>query len=389
MKNHTESQNITLHDITRGHEGGSPPPDSPRASCSQRLSLDNQQRAKLIAAEPLRSLRCNWLDIEKWWVPPLPARQALQSKLGARYQCINLPTIPLVGLDWNLASLTIISVGLILLITSWRKQNRTNSFRAMAIAVEQILENSDNSEAIQGVEEEFSLVRKTLEKISQSQDALVPQESLEELLFIYNLYLAIVIEANLVKRYQSLNRLEEILETFKNKYRDFTPEEALNGISHIQIWVKSNIALMRGKTLFIVASQEETEEKQLETFYNGCISLLDIAENYLNFFTEKGRDLIKTMAEILINYQPFNYYASQRPFGELTSTAVGIINAAKAILWEINEYEKKHPLNKRVSWEEEEAFLDMLIEDMEANQNVDAPIEEIEAFNKALGKFIE
>jgi flagellin-specific chaperone FliS len=366
-----------------------PPPDSPRASCSQRLSLDNQQRAKLIAAEPLRSLRCNWLDIEKWWVPPLPARQALQSKLGARYQCINLPTIPLVGLDWNLASLTIISVGLILLITSWKKQNRTNSFRAMAIAVEQILENSDNSEAIQGVEEEFSLVRKTLEKISQSQDALVPQESLEELLFIYNLYLAIVIEANLVKRYQSLNRLEEILETFKNKYRDFTPEEALNGISHIQIWVKSNIALMRGKTLFIVASQEETEEKQLETFYNGCISLLDIAENYLNFFTEKGRDLIKTMAEILINYQPFNYYASQRPFGELTSTAVGIINAAKAILWEINEYEKKHPLNKRVSWEEEEAFLDMLIEDMEANQNVDAPIEEIEAFNKALGKFIE
>jgi hypothetical protein len=42
-----------------------------------------------------------------------------------------------------------------------------------------------------------------------------------------------------------------------------------------------------------------------------------------------------------------------------------------------------------VSWEEEEAFLDMLIEDMEANRNVDAPIEEIEAFNKALEKFIE
>ncbi len=389
MKNNTESQSITFHSITRAHEGGFPPPDSPRASCSQRLSLHNQQWAELITAEPLRSLRCNWLDIEKWWVPPLPARQALQSKLGARYECISLLTIPLVGLDWNLASLTIISIGLILLMASWRKQNRTNPFRAMAIAVEQILENSDNSEAIQGVEEDFSLVRQTLEKISQSQDALVPQESLEELLFIYNLYLAILIEANLVKRYQSLNRLEEILEAFKDKYRDFTPEEALNGINHIQIWVKSNIALMRGKTLFIVASQEETEEKQLETFYNGCISLLDIAENYLDFFTEKGRDLIKTMAELLINYQPFNYYASQRPFGELTSTAVGIINAAKAILWEINEHEKKYPPNKMVSWEEEEAFLDMLIEDMEANRNVDAPIEEIEAFNKALEKFIE
>ncbi len=302
-------------------------------------------------------------------------------------QCISLITLPFIGLDWNLIGLTVTSIGLSLLIVSWRKQNRINQLKAMAIAIDQIFIDSNETEEIQGVEEEFFYIRQTLEKISQSQNAPAPQEGLEELLTIYNLYIEILQETtNLRKKYQNLEKLEENLETFKNKHREFAPKEALNGISYIQRWVKSNMALLRGKTLFIVASQEKEEEKQLETFYNGCIHLLDIAENYLDFFTAKGRQLTKTMAEALISYKPFSNYASQRPPGEFTSIAIGIRNAAKAILWEVDNYEKTYSEITSVPWKEEEEFMNMLIEDMKNNQNIDAPIEEIEAFDRVLKK---
>jgi hypothetical protein len=78
MKNNTESQNITFHDITRGREGSFPPPDSPRASCSQRLSLHPKQKTGISVAEPLRSLRCNWLCIYLVTPPAVLSQSAEQ-----------------------------------------------------------------------------------------------------------------------------------------------------------------------------------------------------------------------------------------------------------------------------------------------------------------------
>jgi hypothetical protein len=76
-------------------------------------------------------------------------------------------------------------------------------------------------------------------------------------------------------------------------------------------------------------------------FYAGLINLLDIAENYLSFFTQRGRELAKDLAQTLISYKTFEDYAKKRPADEITSQAIGIRNAAKAILWEIDRHDRK------------------------------------------------
>lgn len=239
----------------------------------------------------------------------------------------------------------------------------------MATNVRQIIENINYNEEIKGVKTDFSHIRQILEKAFQSKNALVPEESFIELEFIYNIYLSILTESNPSNKQNYLKELEKNLEIFKIKYKEFAPKEAISKIENIQTWVKVTTALLTTKTYFIVGSYLENEKKQLEAFYQGCISLLDIAESYLSFFTEKGREITKTLAEILINYQPFNDYAKERPPGEFTSTAIGIRNAARAILWEVDRYERKHPESTSLSWEEEEAFIDMLIEDVQEARN--------------------
>jgi hypothetical protein len=75
--------------------------------------------------------------------------------------------------------------------------------------------------------------------------------------------------------------------------------------------------------------------------YAGLIRSLDIAENYLNFFTERGRESARALAETVINYKTFEDYAKKRPEDKLASQARGIRDVAKLILWEIDRYEKK------------------------------------------------
>jgi len=211
----------------------------------------------------------------------------------------------------------------------------------MALAAKQIIENSNDTEEIKGVGEQFAAIKQSLEKAFQSQDALAPEEGLRELLSIYDLYLHIESESNPSERSKSLEELERSVEAFKTKYKEFAPKEAVDGIETVQNWVKISRSMMDAKIYTLAASVEENEVKQLGLFYTGLINLLDIAENYLSFFTEKGRKLAKALAETVISYKTFEDYAKKRPADEITSQAIGIRNAAKAILWEIDRHENK------------------------------------------------
>ncbi|MEG4802094.1 hypothetical protein QUB63_20160 [Microcoleus sp. ARI1-B5] len=211
----------------------------------------------------------------------------------------------------------------------------------MTLATKQIIENSNYTEEIKGVGEQFAAIQQSLEKAFQSQDALAPQEALRELLSIYDLYLHIESESNPSERLKSLEELERSVEVFKTKYKDFAPKEAVDGIENVQLWAKISRTMMFAKSYTLAASVEDNEIKQLRFFYTGLINLLDIAENYLSFFTERGRELAKAIAQAFISYKTFEDYAKKRPADEITSQALGIRNAAKAILWEIDRHDRK------------------------------------------------
>jgi len=211
----------------------------------------------------------------------------------------------------------------------------------MTLATKQIIENSNYTEEIKGVGEQFAAIQQSLEKAFQSQDAVAPEEALRELLSIYDLYLHIESESNPSERLKSLEELERSVEVFKTKYKDFAPKEAVDGIENVQLWAKISRTMMFAKSYTLAASVEDNEIKQLGFFYTGLINLLDIAENYLSFFTERGRELAKAIAQAFISYKTFEDYAKKRPADEITSQALGIRNAAKAILWEIDRHDRK------------------------------------------------
>ncbi|MBE9187108.1 hypothetical protein IQ270_21225 [Microcoleus sp. LEGE 07076] len=213
----------------------------------------------------------------------------------------------------------------------------------MTLATKQIIENSNDTEAIKGVGEQFAAIQQSLEKAFQSQDALAPEEALTDLLSIYNLYLYIEIESetNRVQRFKSLEEIELRAEAFKTKYKDFAPKEAVDGIENVQLWAKISRKMISSKVCTLAASVEDNEVKQLGLFYTGLINLLDIAENYLSFFTQRGRELAKAIAQAFISYKTFEDYAKKRPADEITSGAISIRNAAKAILWEIDRHDRK------------------------------------------------
>jgi hypothetical protein len=211
-------------------------------------------------------------------------------------------------------------------------------FKAMTLAAKQIIEQSNDTEVIKGVGEQFAAIKQSLEKAFKSQDALAPEDALTELLSIYNLYLHIESESNPSEKFKSLEELERSVEAFKTKYKDFAPKEAVDGIENVQLWAKISRTMMSAQVYTLAASVEDNEVKQLGLFYTGVINLLDIAENYLSFFTERGRELAKDLAQTFISYKTFEDYAKKRPADEITSQAIGIRNAAKAILWEIDRH---------------------------------------------------
>jgi hypothetical protein len=212
----------------------------------------------------------------------------------------------------------------------------------MTLATKQIIQNSNYTEEIKGVGEQFAAIQQFLEKAFPSQDALAPEEGLRELLSIYELYLHMESESNSGETLKSLEELESSVEAFKTKYKQFAPNEAFVGLETVQIWAKISRTLMSAKLSFtLAASVEDNKVKQLGLFYAGVITLLDIAENYLSFFTKRGRELAKDIAQTLISYKTFEDYAKKRPADEITSQAIGIRNAAKAILWEIDRHERQ------------------------------------------------
>ncbi|MCU0546457.1 MAG: hypothetical protein MUE44_30545 [Oscillatoriaceae cyanobacterium Prado104] len=217
----------------------------------------------------------------------------------------------------------------------------------MTLAIKQIIETSDRSEEIKGIAEKFPAIQQSLEKAFQSQDALAPEEALKDLLSIYDLYLYIESESNPSERLlKSLEELECSAEEFKTKYKDFAPKEAVDDIENVQVWAKISRTMMSVKVYALAASVENNELNQLRLFYRGLIDLLDIAENYLSFFTERGRELAKALAQTAISDKTVENYAKKRPVDEITSQAIGIRTAAKAILWEINRHENQDLLDK-------------------------------------------
>jgi hypothetical protein len=214
-------------------------------------------------------------------------------------------------------------------------------FKAMTLATKQIIDQSNDTEEIKGVGEQFAAIQQSLEKAFQSQDALAPEEGIRELLSIYDLYLHIESESNHSERFKSLEELELRVEAFKTKYKDFAPKEAVDSIENVQLWAQISRKMISAKVYMLAVYVEDNEVKQLRLLYAGFIDLLDIAENYLSFFTERGREVAKAIAQTAISYKTLEDYAKKRPADEITSIAIGIRNAAKAILWEIDRHDRK------------------------------------------------
>jgi len=213
----------------------------------------------------------------------------------------------------------------------------------MAINLQQIVENINDNEEIQEVKETFSRIEQILNKMFHSPNASFPEEAIREFFSVYDLYLRILEENDLQKKCKILQELEQNLEIYKNKYKEFANQEAIDVIEQIQIWGRNTTVWLTSKIYFhlgYLEIEKNNNEKGLTLIYNGCLFLLDIVENYYNYFTKNGHKIIREIAKNLISDQPFIDDAKKQPGGEVASTTIAIRNAAKAILWEVDRHEK-------------------------------------------------
>lgn len=202
----------------------------------------------------------------------------------------------------------------------------------MAINLHQIIQNSDDNEQILRIKETFSQI----EQIVNTSNASLSEK--DEFLSVFEDICDLIRGKNdLQKKCEFLQALEENLEILK----EFANQENIDSIEQIQNLAKIETKWLESKLYFYSASLAiENNEKELTIIYKGCICFLDIVENYYNYFTKNKQKIIREIAQNIISYQLFIDYAKERPGGELTSTAIAIINAAKAILWEVDRHEK-------------------------------------------------
>lgn len=211
----------------------------------------------------------------------------------------------------------------------------------MTIPIKNIFEDTNKTTEIKGIRKDFSELRQNLKQMFDSPDAPIPREEADEdFLSIYDLYLRIESSETPLEKFNSLEKLEGLLEAFKLKYQEFISDEFVEGLEDIKLWTRISKGLIQATSYAMAASFEENETKQLGLLYSGIILYQEIIENYLVFFTETGIQIAKSQAEKAINFQPLNNYASKKPFDEIVNYAKGIRNAAKSILWEVERHEK-------------------------------------------------
>jgi hypothetical protein len=253
-----------------------------------------------------------------------------------------------VNLSWEIVGLLLTGIGITAFyINSKTKQNLDNSdnqLKTMLLAAQDILKQSDDNKEIKNIGNQVEKIKQNLESALESGNASLPRESFTDFLKGYELYIKAQSTSNLKERFQSLEALQSLLETFRNKYKDFILSDLDGYLMQLEAWTKISLNILMAKGLILNASFETDETKQLYNFYFGILQYLDIVENYLSFFTERGHNLARQVAQEIINHKPFENLASKKikDIDEKANIAISLRNAAKAILWEIETYKKSN-----------------------------------------------
>ncbi len=190
---------------------------------------------------------------------------------------------------------------------------------------------------------ELSLIKHTLEKLFESDEAQIPKEELSNDLFKIVDVLERIIEtkSTLEKFKIYYNEYQPILSDFKVKYSDFLATdkfiffEATEKI--MDVWRELFIAL----DVISSAHEEEDKERQYESLYTGIAKLSELLEQYILYFPQDLIDAVKNIALAFLKdpkLKPDLTNQNQSVF----SCLIGLKNTAKAVLWEIAENRTKN-----------------------------------------------
>lgn len=192
----------------------------------------------------------------------------------------------------------------------------------------------------------MSFIQADLERLFTSNQSLsFPKEYQNDYLRITEV-IEKIRESNTSSQAENIYSLEyqPITREFQAKYREFLSSDSLNKMAYYDKYLQGFIELIQVQKLLLDALLEETNKsRQYDRVCIGLTLLSQITEEYLGYFPDNSLESFKMIANAFLNdpsLQPENT-------SQFKQVLISLKNTARAILWQIQEYENQEtkPLN--------------------------------------------
>jgi hypothetical protein len=189
-------------------------------------------------------------------------------------------------------------------------------------------------------------------------------------------------------RAEKLEEASHFISNIANKGKKHISEETYTQLKVSARLSKNFAAYFRGMAELIKAGNLQIEGesiKQLAFFEAGFRFLSEGVDDYWKILDLKRRNVIRNIVEEIVKSIPnLKDYKYQKDGGEeLDNHIEAIEKSAEFLLWKVQKLDKDNE-KSTLTWDEEESFIDLLIETVKASENPDYTSDEIEAFERVM-----
>lgn len=189
-------------------------------------------------------------------------------------------------------------------------------------------------------------------------------------------------------RAEKLEESSQLISDIANKGKKHISEKTYKQFKISARLSKNFAAYFRGMAELIKAGNLEIEGeslKQLAFFEAGFRFLSEGVDDYWKILDLKRRNVIRNIVEKIVKSIPdLNNYKYQKDGEEkLDDYIESIEKYAEFLLWKLQKIDKDNE-ESNLTWDEEESFIDLLIQTVKSADNPEYTSEEIEAFERVM-----
>jgi hypothetical protein len=189
-------------------------------------------------------------------------------------------------------------------------------------------------------------------------------------------------------RAEKLEKSSQLISDIANKGKKHISEETYKQLKISARLSKNFAAYFRGMAELIKAGNLEIEGesiKQLAFFDAGFRFLSEGVDDYWKILDLKRRNVIRNIVEEIVKSIPDlkNYKYQKDGEEELDNYIESIEKYAEFLLWKLQKIDKDNE-ESNLTWDEEESFIDLLIQTVKSADNPEYTSDEIEAFERVM-----